>query len=102
MQAKRSDSFAATVAGGPKGAPSLCHPKRSSFSLCTASFDFNNALADELRKRRRYCVANEAPSATVQPSGNPIRLSHSSQVKFLATENWSICVTALMSTSLGT
>ena len=47
--------------------------------------DLKDTPPDELGQGRGYGVANEAPSATVQPSGNPISFSHSSQVKFLAT-----------------
>jgi hypothetical protein len=40
---------------------------------------------NEPSDRGSYCIANESPSSTVHPSGNPISVSHSSQVKFLAT-----------------
>lgn len=44
-----------------------------------------NSAAYEFGNRRGNCVADEPPSSTVQPSGNPISFSHSFQVKFLAT-----------------
>jgi hypothetical protein len=53
-------------------------------SSCTL-FNRENSAAYELGNRRGNCVADEPPSSTVQPSGNPISLSHSFQVKFLAT-----------------
>jgi hypothetical protein len=48
-------------------------------------FDLQYALAYKLCYRRRYGVTNESPSLAVHPSGNPIRFSHSFQVKYLAT-----------------
>jgi len=49
------------------------------------SFDRQYTAADELRYWWGHSVSDEPPSSTVQPSGKPISLSHSLQVKFLAT-----------------
>lgn len=64
--------------------------------------DFEDFAADPFGNRWGNGVANEAPSTAVQPSGKPINFSHSSQVKFLATEYWPVAMTSLMSASLGT
>ena len=57
-----------------------------------AALGLTNAevITGELSKGWADGVTNESPSATVQPAGNPINLSHSSHVKFLATEYWSV------------
>lgn len=64
------------------------------------SFDLEDAPADPFRDWWSDGIANESPSTTVHPSGKPMSVSHSFHVKFLATENRPIAVTALMSASL--
>lgn len=63
-------------------------------------FDLEDLVADPLGDGGRDSVTNESPSTAVQPSGNPISFSHSSHVKFLATQNWSVAMAALMSARL--
>jgi hypothetical protein len=62
----------------------------------------NDLLSDPLYYCRRDGISDGPSSTTVQPGGNPISASHSVHVKFLATENWSVRMTALMASSLGT
>ena len=64
-------------------------------------FDGDDLASDPFSDWRGDGITNESPSTAVQPSGNPISFSHSSQVKFLATDNRPIAVASLMSASLG-
>lgn len=73
---------------------------RSAHFFFVAFFDGDDAARDPLRDRRGDGVANESPSTAVHPSGKPISCSHSSHVKFLATENRSVAMAALMSSGL--
>jgi len=95
-QAKRGPHQGERGASGKKMVGlRLSRGESSGLSLCGSLFeglliqpprlDLKDPSSDELSEGRRYRVANESPSATVHPSGNPIRLSHSFQVKFLAT-----------------
>lgn len=70
------------------------------FFLAIFLLDFEDFTANPFCDGWGDCVANESPSTTVQPSGKPISRSHSSHVKFLATENWPVAMAALMSSGL--
>ena len=71
------------------------------FTCQPRCLDPNDFAGDPFRDWRSDGIANESPSTAVQPSGNPINVSRSFQVKFLAADNRSIGMAALMSASLG-